>query len=413
MKHRILLFSDCDFFAGCEQMIPVLLRYAKDTGEFEYSFVYSYSRAYREGLASRINSLERITSVRLHHAKKVLEVLNFRHSKIVRYLLWMLFFTPVKWICIAINTTRLLPFFKSGRFTALHVNNGGYPGAETAYSAVIAARLVGIRTIVYVVNNQAQGYLDFFRFWDWPLDLFVRREVTRFVTASYSASVRLASVLRLSRTKVMNINNGILRRPADMERDTYLRSLGVNPNRFIIALIANLEKRKGIKYAIDAMQLLALDSRFDKCLLLIEGDGPLKATLPNVVQERKLKNVIFLSHQKNIMNLFNAADVVLLPSISNEDFPNVVLEGMSLGKPVIASAIAGIPEQIRHLETGILCKPRSSLSISKWISFLVLNPAIAQEISVKAKNRFDENFRADISAKAYFELYKSLVEVDL
>ena len=56
--------------------------------------------------------------------------------------------------------------------------------------------------------------------------------------------------------------------------------------------------------------------------------------------------------------MINAFDFIILPSISHEDFPNVVVEAFSLGKPVIGSKIAGKPQQIYHEINGILVSPK-------------------------------------------------------
>ena len=69
----------------------------------------------------------------------------------------------------------------------------------------------------------------------------------------------------------------------------------------------------------------------------------------------------------NIFDLINASDVIILPSIENEDFPNIIIEAMSLGKPTIGSKIAGIPEQIDHNKNGYLINPKDDKDLLKKI----------------------------------------------
>ena len=76
------------------------------------------------------------------------------------------------------------------------------------------------------------------------------------------------------------------------------------------------------------------------------------------------------------MNFIGAMDLIVLPSVGYEDFPNVVLEAMRLGKPVIASRIAGTPEQVIDEVTGLLVPPGAPADLSAAIHRVAKDPAL-------------------------------------
>ena len=411
MKPRILYYSDCPFFAGCEQMLTVLLENPKIRESYDVDFVYRYSPEYKRGLSARMSNSKIFQSVRLHNSERILATLFPDSPKIIRNILWALFLTPLRFACILLNALRLRVVFSKRRYEILHLNNGGYPGAESSYSALIAARFCGIRKIVYVVNNQAQGLEFPFRLFDLPFDAFVRSVVSRFITASGVARLRLIRILRITRDQVTRINNGIKLRSVESGPDAVRESLGLPRMGFLVLVVANLERRKGIRHAIDAMSILAKSGRADNIVLLIEGEGPEKIALAKAAKSVDA-DIRFLARQANIMDLMGAADMLLFPSVEKEDFPNVTLEGMALAKPVVASSIAGVPEQIEHLRSGILVSPGQATEIAHWIARLRDEPLLAKELGKQAQLRFFERFIPERAAVEYLNLYNTLLEAN-
>jgi glycosyltransferase involved in cell wall biosynthesis len=83
------------------------------------------------------------------------------------------------------------------------------------------------------------------------------------------------------------------------------------------------------------------------------------------------KYVKFIGSEEHIVDFMKILDILVLPSINSEDFPNVILEAMALKKPVIASNIAGTKEQILHNKTGLLVKPADFRSLSKAMQLFI------------------------------------------
>ena len=105
----------------------------------------------------------------------------------------------------------------------------------------------------------------------------------------------------------------------------------------------------------------------------------------------------------------NAINIVVLPSVDREDFPNVILEAMCLGKPVLASRLAGTPEQIVDGETGLLVPPGKPHNLADALRKLLKDKDLCIKLGSKARDRFESNFTADIAVKRYLDLYKELI----
>ena len=146
-------------------------------------------------------------------------------------------------------------------------------------------------------------------------------------------------------------------------------------------------------------------------VLLIEGTGTELHHLAAIVREAGLsENVRFIGTEANIFNFLNAADVIVLPSISHEDFPNVILEAMSLGKAVIASNLSGVPEQITHNESGLLVGPKDVQGLAQALRSIIEDEDQRLRLGENAAMRFAELFRADLSVRNYRRLYLKLLE---
>jgi len=409
MQRRIHYHSDCAYFAGCENMLANFFNSDQLMGEFSVSFSYRQSDAYDAGFHKRVSrkmiahplALRDVSEITAY-AKRLPWLLGpmvqiFASLLLIRY--WF-----VLW-----NTWILFLAFE--KVDLLHINNGNYPGAYSCMSAVFAARLRGIRHVVYVVNNIAIPYSSPRRWLDYPLDRVVAENVSLFVTASRHASAALAQVLRLATTKAVSMRNGISPRLADESRDQTLARLGIPAGRMLIGVVAVLDPRKGHLVLLEALLHIKRMNRDQSIpFIIIEGRGEMKLAITVFIAAHDLgKDVLLIGSERNIFNLMNSVDAICLPSVSHEDFPNVVLEAMSLGKPVIASRLAGIPEQIEHMKSGVLVECGDSSGLAEAMVLLASDPALRQRIGDDARRRFAESFDARTAVSGYVSLYRELI----
>jgi glycosyltransferase involved in cell wall biosynthesis len=139
-----------------------------------------------------------------------------------------------------------------------------------------------------------------------------------------------------------------------------------------VVFVGNLVERKGVEYLIEAMK------NIDAKLLLV-GDGPKRPFLKSMAGS----NVQFVGKvmPEEVEKYMRQGKIFVLPAKKGEGLPNVILEAMSLGLPVVATKIAGIPDIIKHERTGFLIEPGNSEQLEKHIKKLLEDEKLRKRMS--------------------------------
>ncbi len=379
----------------------------------EITFSYRQSERYVQGFRLRVRRdlpVYPVVFPDLSDCNVLPKVMPLLAKRMTMAILRLLLTGPVLIYEIAV----LYRLFKRISPDILHINNGGYPAALSARAAAIAGKLAGVPQTLMVVNNMADGYQRFSRWLDYPVDRLVRRVVDLFVTGSEAAAERLCTVLDLPVHKVMAIHNGIAMRSATASIAVTRERLGLSDfDGVVFGVVASLVPRKGHQVLLEAVSRLVAESRFnDKDLkVLIEGNGPLRQELVDFVMTHALEHwVMFVGDEENIVDFMSALNVLILPSIQDEDLPNVILEAMALGKPVIATRLAGTPEQVIDGVTGLLVEPRNVVQLGGAICYLMDRPNARHAMGGAALDRFGSHFASKIALDNYTKMYTGLFE---
>ncbi|MNI04805.1 Capsular glucan synthase [compost metagenome] len=100
-----------------------------------------------------------------------------------------------------------------------------------------------------------------------------------------------------------------------------------------------------------------------------------------------------------------------LPSLS-ESFGVAALEGSSMGKPVVASAVGGLPEVIDHNETGILVQPGDVDGIAAALDFLFLNPSERKRLGENGRKKVMQYYNIKSNTDTMIDIYRKLLSYD-
>jgi L-malate glycosyltransferase len=413
MKHKLHFHTHAASFSGAENMLSLFLQSERLASLFSISFSYRFSRKYYSGLIDRVQQYkENYYALRFLHLHS--------HNQLPRWIPILpkrILFVTINWLILyplmiyeVVTIARLL--FRISP-DILHINNAGYPAASSSRAAAIAGWLCGVPKIVMVVNNMAVRYDRLSRWPDYPLDRVIARCVDVFITGSKAAGDRLQAVLKLPDNKLKSIHNGIaLRNPTSSVETTRDRLIGKCSEVVIFGVVALLVPRKGHQVLLSAILKLVNDNKLTgkKIKIIIEGHGPLQQNLVDFVTNNKLTPwVTFVGDEVNIVDFMAALDVIILPSVRDEDFPNVILEAMALGKPIIASRLAGIPEQVIDGKSGILTEPRNVTQLSKAVLKLLNDDVLRSSMGKTALFQYNNYFTDRISIDNYCELYKKLL----
>jgi len=144
--------------------------------------------------------------------------------------------------------------------------------------------------------------------------------------------------------------------------------------------------------------------------LWLVGDGPLRPVVEKEVLEKGLKEkVIFFGIREDIPELLAYSDILVLSS-DYEGVPLTILEAMTAGKPVVATAVGGVPELIKDGITGILIPARDPEALAKNILRLSRDPELRKHIGNNAQKYALKHFDISRIAKEYEMLYLKLLK---
>lgn len=272
------------------------------------------------------------------------------------------------------------------------------------YTASIAARLAGRLARVPVVLTSTRAPLAYLPRFAWWLDRVTASWCNRIIAVSQHTAETIVRVEGIPRQKVIVIPNGVdLTRFTPRDRQQARANLGINGTPFVIASIGRLSAEKGQDYLIEA--LVAIRSRIAHPVCLFAGGGPLRDKLESQARLASLDSTCrFLGEVVDVESVFAAADVVVLPSLF-EGMPNVVLEAMAMGRPVIASAVGGSTELVRHGETGLLIPPADSAALAHALVSIASSAERRQQMGVRAREVAEAEYGIDGMIRSVENLY--------
>jgi glycosyltransferase involved in cell wall biosynthesis len=119
--------------------------------------------------------------------------------------------------------------------------------------------------------------------------------------------------------------------------------------------------------------------------------------------------------QASLLELYHTCHLFVLPCIiaangDRDGLPNVLLEALATGIPVITTAVSGIPELIHDHENGILVPEKDEFKIAAAIHTLVKDPALYQHIAHSGRRLIEERFDINKSTDELYELFREKTE---
>ena len=208
--------------------------------------------------------------------------------------------------------------------------------------------------------------------------------------------------------RIRVVYNGIDAERYERTATPQLRAeLGIPSGTQVVGVVANLIHYKGHRFLFQAYQRIRASCA--STMLLLAGDGPCRPELERLAAELGIVDrVRFLGTRRDIPELLALTDVVVLPSLE-EGFPNAVLEAMAAGKPVVASAVGGIPEAVVHGETGLLVPSGDAATLAGAILDLLGDPARAQRMGHAGQERVREQFGMEQMVEGMEAIYEELL----
>lgn len=165
---------------------------------------------------------------------------------------------------------------------------------------------------------------------------------------------------------------------------------GIAADAPVVAVVGRLVPDKGHRDAIDTFSRVA--SALPEARLIVVGDGKLRGELEDVASRVAPEgSVVFVGFREDVPAVLDAADVLLVSSY-REGSPHVVLEAMAAGTPVVATAVAGIPEMLEDGRSGVLVPVGATTDAAAAVVGLLGDRARADAMAESALERVRGRF---------------------
>lgn len=270
---------------------------------------------------------------------------------------------------------------------------------------LVAARIARIPFIF--TRHHSDHHIRINRHWHTRVDGWTGRQADHVIAVSEVTRRIMIEVEHVPGDRITVVYNGMepLREPRAEERARLRSELGWRGEP-VCLILARLHEEKGHRYLFAAIPEVL--RRAGATTFLLAGDGPHRRELESAVRERGLEGVVrFLGRRDDVPALIDLASVVVLPSLA-ESFGFVLLEAMSLGKPVVASEIGGIPEVVSDGETGLLVPSADPHALADAIARVLLNPEVASTLGRAGRARAG-CFGFDRMMRSYESIYRRVL----
>ncbi len=184
---------------------------------------------------------------------------------------------------------------------------------------------------------------------------------------------------------------------------------GIEVQDKVAVMAARLTKVKGQTYLIEAAKLLR--ERGINAKFLIAGTGDTYQALEKQIQESGLTDSVkLLGFLEDVTPLMTLADVQVNCSFGTEATSLALLEGMSLGKPIVATDFGGNPGVVRDGVNGFLTRTHDAKDLAEKLERLFLEEDLYRRMSENAKRIYQEKFTAEVYAQGIENLYEETIQ---
>lgn len=374
--------------------------------KYQVSFLYRFSRDYQQTVITRVDP--RVTAIKVHLFSHE-NLINSRFIKSLpktaaRALRGFLGITSNNALYDTFNEIKLARIIRKVKPGILHVNNGGWPGARSAFIVCKVGEKYRIPRILHVHSYTGTDQLARRQS---RLDQWIRNSSTLICCVSNFIAKNLIEERHQDRRHIRVIGNS-----AGLNLELYAMNMNLaEPSEPVeklkVIALGTLLPYKGFQTLLDAVRIL-LDRGMDiSCSIF--GSGPYRMELDEQIIRLKIAEYVDIhDFQFDIREPIIDSDVLVQPSLQFESFGLTLVEAMVLGKPVIVSKVGGMPEVIEDGITGLLVSPGNADQLAEALTFMLFNISSMREMGRKGQERYWSRYSFDLFVSQVMELYSEL-----
>jgi glycosyltransferase involved in cell wall biosynthesis len=213
----------------------------------------------------------------------------------------------------------------------------------------------------------------------------------------------VADELRNSGANVHLVPHGV-----DLER--FVPQPFPEMNVFKLLAVGRLVEKKGFHVLIDAAARVRVPFEME-----IVGEGPEEKRLKELIRVHNLESKVRLCGPKthdDLPEAYSRSHVLVAPSIvdqtgDRDGLPNVVLEAMACGRPVIASDVGALGSAVTHEDTGLIIHPENAESIAAAIELLARRRSMLEDLGMRARARVEREYDVQRCTERFHNLLRS------
>lgn len=302
---------------------------------------------------------------------------------------------------------RAIPLLGNGSYDIIHCQFGtlGPMGLVLRDTGILQGKLVttfrGIDISSYVQEQGEDVYDKLFQEGDFFLancDFFRRRAIN----------------LGCDEKKIVVHGSGL-----DCRKFAFASRYLPPDGKVRIATTGRLVEKKGIEYCIRAIaKLTHLHQNLEYNII---GDGPLKESFEQLIEELNIGHIVKLlgwKQQQEIIEILDNCQIFLAPSVTaadgNQDAPvNTLKEAMAMGLPVISTFHGGIPELVEDGVSGFLVPERDADAIAEKLSYLIEHPQVWPQMGRIGRACVEEKYDMNKLNDELVEIYQQLLNSEV
>ena len=195
--------------------------------------------------------------------------------------------------------------------------------------------------------------------------------------------------------------------PAPPDRDLRLE-FGLPKGHLLVGLISYLRSYKGHEYFIEAASRIA--ARREDVTFVIVGEGPLEQSIRTRIEQLGLPaRIRMLGFRQDLLNVFRSFDVFAIPSIEGDTIPQVLMQALAIGIPVVSTTVGSIPDVVIQGETGFVVPPRDAGALAERITRLLDDAALRSRMGAQGRSLVQRSYSIEQMLDRMEGVYDRLV----
>lgn len=305
---------------------------------------------------------------------------------------------------------QLITIFNKNKYDIIHTH-----GTKAGIIGRIVAKITGIPIIIHGLHGNALG--AFSSSWMNAIFLYSERAISSFTDAHISVSNLLSENYLKQKIgkpeKYYTVRSGMDLSSFLVDRSCIFkekrRELSINNDDFVIVNISRLEPLKGHSLLLQAFKILFEQTKNRKLILLIVGEGIEKEKILQEIKKLRLEsNVALMGYRNDIPEILALSDLLTHTSY-REGLPRVMVQAATVGIPIVAFNVDGVPEILIDDFNGYLIEPGNIRQLADKISIYLNKPGLLKIHGENSKKAVKNRWTIEEMVKETESIYQTLI----